>query len=116
MFQWWPSTHFNQSKIMHHETCPWNKNLETYHPSKHVKFQQCYPMCISMSEELEPSKYVTFQELCFSPIHPFSMFPHAIPICAQLPIHHALNLFQLSYTSSYFHWIILSRQLMKVME
>jgi len=71
-------------------------------------------MCISMFKELEPSKHVTFQELCFSPIRPFFMFPHAIPIHAQLPIHHALDLFQLSYTSSYIRWIILSRQLMKI--
>jgi hypothetical protein len=69
-----------------------------------------------MPEQLEPLKNVTFWELCFNPICPFSMFPHVIPIHAQWPIHHVLNLFQLSHALSNFCWTTISRQLMKVME
>jgi hypothetical protein len=57
-----------------------------------------------------PLKHVMFQELCFNPICPSFVFPHAIPI------HHTLDLFQLSHVGSNFHRTILSRQLMKVME
>jgi hypothetical protein len=61
-------------------------------------------------QNISPLKCVKFWELCFSPMCPSSMFPHAIPI------HDILDLFQLFNTLSNFHWITLSRQLMKVME
>jgi hypothetical protein len=59
---------------------------------------------------ISPSKHVTFRELCLGPMHPSSMFPHAIPI------HDVLDLFQFSHVSSNFCWITLLKQLMKIMQ
>jgi hypothetical protein len=92
-----------------------SKNLETYHPLKHVKFQWHGPTRISMLGQFEPMKHippkhVTFWELCFGPIEPFSMFPQAILI------HDTLDLFQFSHISFNFHQTTLLGQLMKVME
>ncbi len=55
-------------------------------------------MHISMLEQPKPLKHIppkheTFQELCFDPICPSSMFPHVIPIHAPWPIHDVLDLF-----------------------
>jgi hypothetical protein len=85
----------------------WNLKLKTYYPSKYVKFQwvaQHMFWCLDNSNPKTycPPKHVNFREVCFDPMHPSSMFPHAIPIHAAWPIHDNLDFFQLSYTSSNF--------------
>jgi hypothetical protein len=87
----------------------WNLNFETYHPLNHLTFRHVAwhafrsPGSLNL-RNISPLKHVTFWDLCFSPMHPSSMFSHA------------LNLFQLSHASSSFHRTTLSWQLMKVME
>jgi hypothetical protein len=66
---------------------PQNLNFNTYHLPKHIKFQgvaQHTFQCLNNPnpQNISPSKHVTFWELCFGPMCPSSMFPHAIPIHA----------------------------------
>jgi hypothetical protein len=86
---------------------PQNLKLKTYHPLKHVKFQWATQHVFQWIGSSNPKtyyllKHVNFQELCFNPMHPSSMFPHAIPIHAPWPIHDTLDLFQLSHALSSF--------------
>ncbi len=77
---------------------PWNMSSETYHPPKLIKFQRAASHTFQCPgspnpPNISPSKHITFQELCFSPTCPSSMFPHVIPIGAPWPIHDVLDLF-----------------------
>jgi hypothetical protein len=100
---------------------PWNLNLKTYHPLKQVKFQRAAQHAFWCSNNLtllniSLLKHVMFQELCFDPMHPSSMFSHVIPI------HEVLNLFQLCIITMYFstkfwclHYRSRTRDLLKVL-
>jgi hypothetical protein len=64
-----------KSHAMKHE--PQNLNLETYHPQV---AQHAFRCSSSPSpRNISPPKHVTFQELCFDPMRPSSMFPPTIP-------------------------------------
>jgi hypothetical protein len=101
-----------KSHVLKHD--PWNLKLETYCPSKHVKFRLAAQHTFQCSgspslKRYRPPKHVKFRELCFCPMCPSSMFPHAIP--HPCPMTHPWHFrpFSTSHCQHiFFHWTLTS--------